>query len=81
MNCLNVNFKPQKWIPGKILILLDPHNLSVCQNLPFLDLPEMANGNGKWQSWQCNAWAVFDVETSYGGLKISEFNQEFISEV
>ena len=23
----------------------------------------------------------FDVKTSYGGLKISEFNQEFISEV
>ena len=23
---------PQKWIPGQILILLDPHNLSVCQN-------------------------------------------------
>ena len=27
-------FKPHKWIPGKILILLDPHNLSLHQNLP-----------------------------------------------
>ena len=25
--------------------------------------------------------ANFDVQTSYGGLKVSEFNQEFISEV
>ncbi len=24
---------------------------------------------------------IFDVQTSYGGLKVSEFNQEFISEV
>ena len=51
------------------------------QNVPFLDLPEMANGNGKWQRWQCNFWAVFGVKTSYGGLKVSELNQEFISEV
>ena len=28
-------------------------NLSVGQNLPFLDLPKMAKGNGKWQMWQC----------------------------
>ena len=28
------NFKTQKWIPGKILILLDPHNLSVREKLP-----------------------------------------------
>ena len=60
------------------------YNICIPQNLPFLDLPEMANGNGKWQMWQwlqCNVWAVFDVKTSYGGLKVSEFNQEFISEV
>ena len=81
MNCLNVNFKPQKWIPGRILILLDPHNLSVGQklaikfiaifaillcHLPFLASLKMTN---------------FDVQTSYGGLKVSEFDQEFISEV
>ncbi len=49
-------FKPQKWIPGKILILLDPQNLSVPQNLPFLDLPKKAigNGNGKYG----NAFAI-----------------------
>ena len=60
---------------------LNSDNLSVRQNVPFLELPEMANGNGTWQKWQCNAWAVFNVKTSYGGLKTSEFNQEFISEV
>ena len=84
LNCLFVIFKPQKWIPGKILILLDPHNLSVPQNLPFLDLPKMAigNGNGKYgQKWQCNIWSIFDVQTSYGGLKVSEFYQESVSEV
>jgi len=43
-------------------ILLDPHNLSVQQNVPFLDLPEMANGNG--------SGAVFGVKTSNGGLKV-----------
>ena len=49
LNCLIINFKHQKWIPGKILILLDPHNLSVPQKLLFLDLPKMAIGkaNGK----------------------------------
>ena len=35
-------------------------------HLPFLASLEMAN---------------FDVQTSYGGLKVSEFNQEFISKV
>ena len=29
-----------------MLILLDPHNLSVRQNLLFLDLPKMAIGKG-----------------------------------
>ena len=67
--------------PVKILILLDPHNLSVRRklpkkyiaifsillyNLPFLASLKMTN---------------FDAQTSYGGLNISEFNQEFISEV
>ena len=40
----------------------------------------MENGKGG-NALQCNVWAVFDVKTSYGGLKVSEFNQEFISEV
>ena len=81
LNFILGDFKLQKWIPGKILILLDPHNLSVSQKLPFLDLPKMANGNGKWQLWQCIIWSIFDVQTSPGGLKVSEFNQESISEL
>ena len=72
---------PQKWIPGYILILLDTHNLSVFQKLPIkhiaiiaillCHLPFLANLK----------MTIFDVQTSYGGLKVSEFNQEFISEV
>ena len=49
--------------------------------MSFLDLPKMANGKAKWQIWQYVIWAIFDVHTSHGGLKVSEFNQEFISEV
>ena len=42
-------------------------NFAICHcHLPFLASLEMAN---------------FDIQTSYGGLKVSEFNQEFISEV
>ena len=37
--------------------------------------------SGKWQIWQCILWAIFDVQSSYGCLKVSEFDQEFISEV
>ena len=37
----------------------------------------MANGNGKRQMWQCSIWASFDVETSYGGLKVSEIYQDY----
>ena len=75
------DFKPQKWIPGQILILLDPHNLSVRPKLPYPALPKMANGKAKWHIWQCLLLAIFDLQTSYGGLKVSEFNQEFNSEV
>ena len=70
----------QNQIPGKILILLDTHNLSVGQKLPNSDLPKMANGSGKWQMWQCLIWAIFYVQTSYGCLKVSEFYQESDSE-
>ena len=49
--------------------------------MPFLDLPKMAHGNAKWQMWQCITWSIFDVEISFGGLKVLEFNQESISEV
>ena len=80
-NCLIINFKPQKWIPDLILILLDAQNLSVHIKLLFLDFAKNGNWQGKWQMWQCIIWTFFDVETSYGGLKVSEFNQEFIFKV
>ena len=54
--------------------------LFVHHNLPFLDLPKMANGSGNWQIWQCIIWSI-NVQTSYGCLKVSKFNQESISEV
>ena len=31
--------------------------------------------------WQCIMWSIFDIQTSYVGLKVSEFNQDSISEV
>ena len=34
-------------------LALNLHNLSICQKLPDPDLPKMANGDGKWQMWQC----------------------------
>ena len=62
------DFKHQKWIPGKILILLDPHNLSLHQNLPFLDLPKMCkNGNWQWQlanmamQYLVNIWCTYKL--------------------
>ena len=39
------------------------------------------NGKAKWEIWKCVLWAIFDVQTSCGCLKVSEFDQEFISEV
>ena len=62
------------------MILLDTHNLSVRQKLQYPYLPKMANGNGKWQMWQCLIWAIFDIQTSHGCLKVSEFYQESDSE-
>ena len=41
-------------------------------NVSFLDLPKMANGKAKWQIWQCLFWAILDVQTNYGGLKVSQ---------
>ena len=41
----------------------------------------MAIGNGNEEIWQSIIWSIFDVQTSAGGLKVSEFNQESISEV
>ena len=81
MNCLNVNFKPQKWIPGKILILLDPHNLFLRQKLPKNYIATFAICHCHLPFLASLEMEHFDVQTSYGGLKVSEFNQEFISEV
>ena len=36
--------------------------------------------NGKWQILQCLIWAIYDIQTSYGCLKVSEFYQESDSE-
>ena len=54
------DLKPQKWIPGLILILLDPHNLSVHHILPFSDLTKMAVAIGKYG----NCWQT-DCESSF----------------
>ena len=67
-NIIRGDFKPQKWIPGKILILLDPHNLYVHQNLPFLDLPKMEIGNNNWQMWQCHIRPNFDIHPEDSSL-------------
>ena len=50
-----------------MLILLDPHNLPVNQKL--------------LNSGIATKMANCDIQTSYGGLKVSDFTQEFISEV
>ena len=49
LNIIRGSLNPQKWIPGKILILLDPYNLSVGQKLPILFFQKLVNGNGNWQ--------------------------------
>ena len=41
-----------------------------------MNMPKMAIGNGKRQMWQCLTWAIFDLQTSPGCLKVSEFDQE-----
>ena len=33
------------------------HDVDLHQNLLFLDLPIIANGNSKWKMWLCNVWA------------------------
>ena len=75
LNLSELTFNPRNGFL-KILMLLDPHNLSVHQNLPFLDFPKMEIGNVNWQI--CNILSIFDVHTGYGGLKALEFYQESI---
>ena len=62
-------FSPDLMMPG----------LSASQ--PCCKLRLFAIGNDKWHFWQCLIWAVFGVQTSPGCLKVSEFYQEFDSEV
>ena len=56
---------PQKWIPGKILILLDPHNLSVRQKLTNYDIAIFANCHCHLPVLASLKMSVFDVQTSY----------------
>ena len=60
---------------------LDPHNLSVCQKLPIKCIALFAILLCHLPFLASLKMTNFDVQKSYGGLKISEFNQEFISEV
>ena len=69
------------------MILLDPHNLFLRLKLPKHYIATIAT----FAIFHCHLpflaslasleMANFDIQTSYGGLKVSEFNQEFISEV
>ena len=81
LNFIWGDFKPQKWIPGKILILLDPHNLSVRQILPKYYISIFAICHCHLPFLASLKMANFDVQISYGGLEVSEFYQESISEV
>ena len=74
------DFRPQKLIPGKILIHLDTHNLSVCPKLPKLDIATFAIYHCHLPFLASLDMAIFDVQTSYGCLKVSEFYQESDSE-
>ena len=62
------------------MILLDPHNLSVRPKLPKRDIAIFAILLCHLPFLASLKRTNFDVQTSYGGLKVSEFNQEFISE-
>ena len=59
-----------------MLILLDPHNLPVNQKLLNSGIATFAISFTKSLKM-----ANCDIQTSYGGLKVSDFTQEFISEV
>ena len=68
------DFCPQNPIPGKILILLDTHDLSVSQTLPKLDIATFAICHLPFLA--SLDLVIFDVQTSYGCLKVSEFYKE-----
>ena len=66
--------KPKTWIPAS-------HNLFLRQKLPKHYIATFAIFHCHLPFLASLAMANFDVQTSYGGLKVSEFNQEFISKV
>ena len=68
-------------MPGKILILLDPNNLSIGKKLTNYDIAIFTNCHCHLPVLASLKMALLDVQISYWGLKVSEFYQEFISEV
>ena len=74
------DFCSQNRIPGKILILLDTHNLSVHKKLPKLDIATFAICHCHLPFLASLNLAISDLQTSYGCLKVSEFYQESDSE-
>ena len=64
---------PQKWIPGKILILLDPHNLSVRQKLTNYDIVIFANCHCHLPVLASLKMAILDVLTSFTRNSFLEF--------
>ena len=81
VNVVQDGLKPQNRIPGKILTLLDTQDLSVRQKLPKLDIAIFAICHCQLPFLAMSKNGYFYLHTSAGGLKVSEFNQESISEV
>ena len=63
------DFCPHSPIPGKILILLDTHNLSECQILPKLEIATFAICHCHLPFLASLDMAIFDVQTSYQILR------------
>ena len=75
------DFKPDNQIPGEILILLDTHNLSVCQKLSKSDIAIFAIFHCQLPFLATLDMAIFLLQKSCGCLKVSEIYQESDSEV
>ena len=73
--------KPHNQIPGEILILLGTHNLSVCKKLSKSDIALFANCHCQMPILASLDMVIFDVQTSCGCLKVSDFYQESDFEV
>ena len=75
--------------PGHILLFMlavcllatDTKNLSVRQKLTKYDIATFSNYYCQLPFLATLKMANFDVQTSFWGLEVSEFNQESISEV